>query len=80
MRPNSLEEAFAELGKLGLNEVLVEAGPEIADSILASSLWDELVLIKQSNAPDEADEITLVPNQKRQPKPILESANVFGNH
>ena len=80
MQPNSFEEAFAELGKLGLNEVLVEAGPEIADNILASSLWDELVLIKQSKSPDQGDEITIVPNQKRQPKPILESANVFGNH
>jgi diaminohydroxyphosphoribosylaminopyrimidine deaminase/5-amino-6-(5-phosphoribosylamino)uracil reductase len=80
MRPNSLEEAFAELGKLGVNEVLVEAGPEIADTILASNLWDELVLIKQSKSPDHADEIAIVLNQKLQPKPILESANVFGNH
>lgn len=80
MRPNSFEEAFTELGKLGVNEVLVEAGPEIADSILASNLWDELVLIKQAMSPELADEIAVLTNQKRQPKPILERENVFGNH
>ena len=44
----SLEEGFAFLGRQGVLQVLVEAGPELSRSVLESSFWDEHVLIKQT--------------------------------
>ena len=39
-----LTAVFSRLGMLGMNEVLVEAGPEVAGSLIGAHLVDELVL------------------------------------
>lgn len=80
VRPDSLAEAFEELGRLGVNEVMVEAGPELTRAVLSSNLWDELVVLRQAINPEQADEIAIVSNQKIPIHPTQESKNVFGNH
>ena len=72
MLPNSLEETFQVLGNAGVNEVLVEAGPELTDAVLSSGHWDEHVLITQNASPDMPDIITITSN--------TESAHVLRNH
>ncbi len=72
MLPNSLEGAFDKLGQAGVNEVLVEAGPELTTAILSSGQWDEHVLITQDASPDLPDKITI--NSK------TESSHVLRNH
>ena len=80
MRPASLAEAFEKLGQQGVNEVMVEAGPELTRAVLSSNLWDELVVIRQAMNPEQADEVAIVSNQKISIHPNLENENVFGNH
>lgn len=56
---NSFEEGLDYLGKNGVMEVLVEAGPSLRDAWLASGLWDESVVLTQGKDTDEEDvEIT----------------------
>lgn len=51
-----LDEAFSFLGKQGVLEVLVEAGPELSQTIEARSLWNERVTIrKQPSGPDQIE-------------------------
>lgn len=50
--------SLADLGAAGCLSVLVEAGPSLTGTILASPHWDEHVLIEQATAGD-ADRITL---------------------
>jgi diaminohydroxyphosphoribosylaminopyrimidine deaminase / 5-amino-6-(5-phosphoribosylamino)uracil reductase len=78
--PGTLQEAFAELGQLGVNEVLVEAGPELTRAVLSSNAWDELVLIRQSKMPGQDDEIAIISNHKFPIQPMQESTNVFRDH
>jgi diaminohydroxyphosphoribosylaminopyrimidine deaminase/5-amino-6-(5-phosphoribosylamino)uracil reductase len=54
----SLEEGLAYLGKNGVLDVLVEAGPALRDAWLESGLWDESVVITQSNG-DEGDDVEI---------------------
>ncbi|MEO6609777.1 MAG: bifunctional diaminohydroxyphosphoribosylaminopyrimidine deaminase/5-amino-6-(5-phosphoribosylamino)uracil reductase RibD, partial [Aestuariivirga sp.] len=77
LMPASLDEAFKTLGQLGVNEVLVEAGPEITNAVLQSGQWDEHVLITQAKSPEMNDEITITLNDNSS---NTESANVFRNH
>jgi diaminohydroxyphosphoribosylaminopyrimidine deaminase/5-amino-6-(5-phosphoribosylamino)uracil reductase len=77
LMPASLDEAFKTLGQLGVNEVLVEAGPEITNAALQSGQWDEHVLIRQAKSPEMNDEITITLNDNPS---NTESANVFRNH
>jgi diaminohydroxyphosphoribosylaminopyrimidine deaminase/5-amino-6-(5-phosphoribosylamino)uracil reductase len=49
-----LESTLDELGKAGVLEVLVEAGPELSSFILQNSLWNEHVLITAGN-PDTVE-------------------------
>jgi diaminohydroxyphosphoribosylaminopyrimidine deaminase/5-amino-6-(5-phosphoribosylamino)uracil reductase len=53
---SSLEEGLEYLGKKGVLQVLVEAGPSLRDAWLASGLWDESVVIQQGT---EDDDITV---------------------
>ncbi|MGZ3650575.1 MAG: bifunctional diaminohydroxyphosphoribosylaminopyrimidine deaminase/5-amino-6-(5-phosphoribosylamino)uracil reductase RibD [Bdellovibrionota bacterium] len=54
----TLEEGLDFLGKKGVLEVLVEAGPALRQAWLDSGLWDESVVIKQgSNGADDEVEI-----------------------
>ncbi len=80
MRASSLPDAFADLGRLGVNEVMVEAGPELTRAVLSSNFWDELVVIRQAKIPNQADEIAIILNQKISIHPIQESTDVFRNH
>ncbi len=52
---SSLEEGLSELGKKGVLEVLVEAGPTLIDAWLKSSLWDEHVVISQGETEDKIE-------------------------
>lgn len=52
-----LADALTHLGQAGCLEVLIEAGTELTQSILASPLWDEHVTIRQRLAAD--DDITI---------------------
>jgi diaminohydroxyphosphoribosylaminopyrimidine deaminase/5-amino-6-(5-phosphoribosylamino)uracil reductase len=54
---DSLEAGLDFLGKKGVLEVLVEAGPSFRDTWLASGLWDESVVIQQSKQQDGDDEV-----------------------
>lgn len=54
----SLEEGLDYLGKKGVLQVLVEAGPTLRDAWLASGLWDESVVIQQGRE-SEDDDITV---------------------
>lgn len=77
LMPASLDEAFKLLGQLGVNEVLIEAGPEITNAVLQSGQWDEHVLIRQATSPELNDEITITLNDNPSD---TESANVFRDH
>lgn len=52
MRDLEFEDALRFLGKNGVLEVLVEAGPQVSASVLASSFWNRHVLITQG-APED---------------------------
>lgn len=54
----SLAEGLDYLGKKGVLQVLVEAGPALRDAWLASGLWDESVVIQQGKE-KEGDTITV---------------------
>ena len=41
---DDLEDVFAELGRRGVSEVLVEAGPRLTGSVLRSDRWDEAIV------------------------------------
>jgi diaminohydroxyphosphoribosylaminopyrimidine deaminase / 5-amino-6-(5-phosphoribosylamino)uracil reductase len=55
---SSFEEGLDYLGKKGVLQVLVEAGPALRDAWLASGLWDESVVIQQGTN-SEVDDITV---------------------
>lgn len=61
-----LEEALKELGKAGVLEVLVEAGPELSSFILQNSLWNEHVLITAGN-PDTVEILCSLASSKTSP-------------
>lgn len=52
-----LESALKYLGKLGVLEVLVEAGPTLTQALLSSGLWNRHVVITQGNPgmPDQVE-------------------------
>jgi diaminohydroxyphosphoribosylaminopyrimidine deaminase/5-amino-6-(5-phosphoribosylamino)uracil reductase len=52
-----LAQGLQDLGALGCNEVLVEAGPCIAEAVAEAALWDEWVRIDQGTP----DRITITP-------------------
>jgi len=41
---DDLDDVFAELGRRGVSEVLVEAGPRLTGSVLRSDRWDEAIV------------------------------------
>lgn len=55
----SLLHALARLGEAGSLEVLVEAGPQLTGAMLASELWDEHVVIQQSQLRGGADAVSV---------------------
>lgn len=59
MIETSLDEAFARLGKAGVQEVLVEAGPTLLESVLATDYWDEHVTITQGAGTNKDDLISI---------------------
>ena len=68
---NNLNEALQQLAHEGALEVLVESGPTITQMILDSELWDEHVLIRQSDS--DEDQITITQNANKE-------LHVFRNH
>lgn len=72
-----LATALAELGAAGCLSVLIEAGPSLTQTILASTLWDEHVLIEQA-AGGGADRVT---TRLRTPSDIIgKNHDVFRHH
>ncbi len=49
MIAQNIEQALLDLGAMGCNEALVEAGPSVLGSIEALGCWDEWVTISQPN-------------------------------
>ena len=68
---DNLNEALQQLAHEGALEVLVESGSTLTQMILDSGLWDEHVLIAQSDS--DEDQITIIQN-------LEERSNVFRNH
>jgi diaminohydroxyphosphoribosylaminopyrimidine deaminase / 5-amino-6-(5-phosphoribosylamino)uracil reductase len=68
----SIADVLHILGKAGVMEVLVEAGPQLTQEVLSSGLWDEHVLIQQS---EQRDKITITQNNSTK-----EFANVLRHH
>jgi diaminohydroxyphosphoribosylaminopyrimidine deaminase / 5-amino-6-(5-phosphoribosylamino)uracil reductase len=56
-----LAQALHGLAEAGCNEVLVEAGPQITESVRALGLWDEWILIEKLPE-DQSDRITITHN------------------
>ncbi len=59
---HSIEAALQKLGEEGALEVLVEAGPQLTASILASNVWDEHVIIQQTSG---FDKISIIENPNK---------------
>ena len=75
-----LTQALAFIGAAGAMEVLVEAGPSLTDSLLATELWDEHVLIEQAADRNGADRVTIRRNSAVQVESNQEKADVLRNH
>ncbi len=58
-RPETLVSGLETLGKKGVLEVLVEAGPSLRNAWLESGLWDESVVITQGNQGEDEIDIQL---------------------
>ncbi len=54
-----LEQALRDLAQDGCNEVLVEAGPLLTESLRRSGLWDDWALIQKGAGPQGDDLITV---------------------
>ena len=64
-----LEPALRALASEGVLEVLVEAGPQLTQSVLASPFWDEHVCIIQGAAANAEDQIEIRRNCKSAAEP-----------
>ena len=54
--PHSFADALHQLGEAGALEVLVEAGPQLTESVLASPFWDEHIRITANkDGPDRVE-------------------------
>jgi diaminohydroxyphosphoribosylaminopyrimidine deaminase / 5-amino-6-(5-phosphoribosylamino)uracil reductase len=60
----TLEEGLDYLGKQGVLEVLVEAGPELREAWLQSGLWDESVVITQGKDTEDDEDVRIEFNEK----------------
>ncbi len=58
---HDLATCLQDLGAQGCNEVLVEAGPVLLQTLRQIGLWDEWVLIRQAS-PGQSDHITITSN------------------
>jgi len=70
----SFTDALSALGKSGVLEVLIEAGPILLDYIVLEGLWDEHAIIHQAALDGEQDQIT---QRYRIPLPTQGGADVF---
>lgn len=79
---DKLHAALARIADWGAMEVLVEAGPTLTGSLLATALWDEHVLIEQACSPDGADRVTTRRRQAAEPTPHShkKDSHVFRRH
>lgn len=76
----SLEDAFLRLGQAGIIEVLVEAGPALLKTVLATEIWDEHITISQAPKANEDDRITLHHPMNSPLKLTREEQNVLWNY
>jgi diaminohydroxyphosphoribosylaminopyrimidine deaminase/5-amino-6-(5-phosphoribosylamino)uracil reductase len=75
-----LEPALRALASEGALEVLVEAGPQLTASVLASPFWDEHVLITQSAEPGGQDTVEIKHNNMTAEKLAKEVKHVLRHH
>lgn len=61
MVASDLRTSLQDLAAQGCNEVLVEAGPKLLESLRETGFWDEWVLIQQA-LPGQSDQITITNN------------------
>jgi diaminohydroxyphosphoribosylaminopyrimidine deaminase / 5-amino-6-(5-phosphoribosylamino)uracil reductase len=76
----SLKDALGRLGQAGIVEVLVEAGPALLETVLATVSWDEHITISQAADPNEDDRITIEYPADSNLKPTREEQNVLWNY
>ena len=74
------EPALRALASEGALEVLVEAGPQLTASVLASPFWDEHVLITQSAEPGGQDTVEIKHNNMTAEKLAKEVKHVLRHH
>lgn len=77
---SELEKVLRVLAAQGALEVLVEAGPQLTDSVLSSPYWDEHVLITQSSNPNNDDQVQINQNNLSLEQSLAEDNHVFRNH
>lgn len=54
---SDLEESLRELGRLGVLETLVEAGPQLSSAVLSLGVWNEHVIITQGTSAADRIEV-----------------------
>lgn len=60
VRYDALEDALDDLGARGVLSVLVEAGPTLRRSILATNLWDEEIVFQKDGDPTRPDRVRIL--------------------
>jgi len=76
----SLEDALLQLADEGVLEVLVEAGPTLLDSVLATKFWDEHIIITQAANSTQEDNISIRYTADMKMKNTGEEQHVFRNY
>ena len=77
---SDVEHALRDAATHGALEVLIEAGPQLTASVLASPFWDEHVLIRQSPKAGDDDHMDIKHNKLSLMQSGAEDKHVFRNH
>ena len=77
---SDVEHALRDAATHGALEVLIEAGPQLTASVLASPYWDEHVLIRQSSKAGDDDHMEIKHNKLSLTQSGAKDKHVFRNH
>ncbi len=76
----SLKDTLMRLGQAGALEVLIEAGPSLLETVLASKIWDEHIRITQASDAKAQDLISFHYPTDENPKFTGKEHHVLWNH
>jgi diaminohydroxyphosphoribosylaminopyrimidine deaminase / 5-amino-6-(5-phosphoribosylamino)uracil reductase len=79
-KETQFEESLIRLGRAGVQQVLVEAGPTLLEAVLGARLWDEHVIITEGAGPQGDDEIIIRGRWEPFPVPEKEERHVLRHH